>query len=91
MLRFETWLGRAACAAMAVFFAGACAWVDHSSAPTARGSMAPPARGSMAPPARGGRRGLFRPGLIDVAGLVVLALALAVARQAAGQARAGAR
>ncbi|HET9971000.1 MAG TPA: hypothetical protein VFQ68_22370 [Streptosporangiaceae bacterium] len=26
-LRFETWLGRAACAAMAVFLAGACAWV----------------------------------------------------------------
>jgi hypothetical protein len=34
---------------------------------------------------------MFRPGLIDVAGLVVLALALAVAHQAAGQARAGAR
>ena len=27
VLRFETWLGRAACAAMAVFVAGACAWV----------------------------------------------------------------
>jgi hypothetical protein len=32
---------------------------------------------------------MFRPGLIDVAGLV--ALALAVAHRAAGQARAGAR
>ena len=68
VLRFETWLGRAACAAMAVFLAGACAWVL---------ARAPGA--------------MFRPGLIDVAGLVVLALALAVARQAAGQARAGAR
>jgi hypothetical protein len=34
---------------------------------------------------------MFRPGLIDVAGLVVLALALAVAHQAAGQARVGVR
>jgi hypothetical protein len=34
---------------------------------------------------------LFRPGAIDVAGLAVLALALAVARQALRQARAGAR
>jgi len=68
VLRFETWLGRAACAAMALFLAGACAWVL---------ARAPGA--------------MFRPGLIDVAGLVVLALALAVAHQAAGQARAGAR
>jgi hypothetical protein len=67
-LRFETWLGRGACAAMAVFLAGACAWVL---------ARAPGA--------------MFRPGLIDVAGLVVLALALAVAHRAAGQARAGAR
>jgi hypothetical protein len=69
VLRFETWLGRAACAAMAVFVAGACAWVT-------------------VPP---GAYGLFRPGAIDVAGLALLTLALAVARQAAGQARAGAR
>ena len=68
VLRFEIWLGRAACAAMAAFLAGACAWVL---------ARAPGA--------------MFRPGLIDVAGLVVLALALAVAHQAAGQARAGAR
>ena len=34
---------------------------------------------------------LFHPGAIDVAGLVVMTLALAVARQAARQARAGAR
>jgi hypothetical protein len=68
VLRFETWLGRAACAAMAVFLAGACAWIL---------ARAPGA--------------MFRPGLIDVAGLVVLAVALAVAHQAAGQARAGAR
>jgi len=76
VLRFETWLGRVACAAMAVFFAGACAWV------------AAPLGASGAGRAPGA---MFRPGLIDVAGLVVLALALAVARQAAGQARAGAR
>jgi hypothetical protein len=68
LLRFETWLGRAACAAMALFLAGACAWV-FAAAPGA----------------------MFRPGAIDVAGLAVLTLALAVARQAAGQAGAGAR
>ena len=76
VLRFETWLGRAACAAMAVFLAGACAWV------------AAPLGASGAGRAPGA---MFRPGLIDVAGLVVLAIALAVARQAAGQARAGAQ
>jgi len=68
VLRFETWLGRVACAAMAVFLAGACAWVaDRSSG------------------------ALFRPGAIDVAGLVVLALALVTGRQAVSRARAGAR
>ena len=76
VLRFETWLGRAACAAMAVFLAGACAWV------------AAPLGASGAGRAPGA---MFRPGLIDVAGLVVLALALAVACQAAGQARVGVR
>ena len=67
VLRFETRLGRAACAAMAVFLAGACAWV------TARAT------------------GPFRPGTIDAAGLAVLTLALTVGRQAATQARVGAR
>ena len=54
-------------AALAVFLAGACAWV------TARAT------------------GPFRPGAIDAAGLAVLTLALTVGRQAATQARAGAR
>jgi hypothetical protein len=81
VLRFETWLGRAACAAMAVFLAGACAWV---AAPLGAALLGASGAGR-APGA------MFRPGLIDVAGLVVLALALAVAHQAAGQARAGAR
>jgi hypothetical protein len=75
VLRFETWLGRAACAAMAVFVAGACAW------------LAVPLGAFGAGPAPG----LFRPGAIDVAGLAVLTLALAVARQATVQAGAGAR
>ncbi|HEY2288730.1 MAG TPA: hypothetical protein VGH88_23550, partial [Streptosporangiaceae bacterium] len=51
VLRFETWLGRLACAAMAVFLAGTCAWVA-------------PLLGV------GGAGSLFRPGAIDVAGLV---------------------
>lgn len=68
VLRFEAGLGRAACVAMAVFCAGAGAWV------LARTPGA-----------------MFRPGLIDVAGLVVLTLALVAAHQAAGQARAGVR
>jgi hypothetical protein len=80
LLRFETWLGRAACAAMAVFFAGACAWVAPLLGVGGAGFLD-----------AGGAGSLFRPGAIDVAGLVVLILALAVARQAAGQARLGAR
>jgi hypothetical protein len=76
VLRFETWLGRVACAAMAVFLAGACAWV------------APPLGAFGAGRSAGA---LFRPGAIDVAGLVVLALALVTGRQAVSQARAGAR
>jgi len=77
VLRFETWLGRLACAAMAVFLAGTCAWVAPLLGAGALGA--------------GGAGSVFRPGAIDVAGLAVLALALAVARQAAGQARVGAR
>jgi hypothetical protein len=85
VLRFETWLGRLACAAMAVFLAGTCAWV----APLlGAGSLGAGGAGSLG---AGGAGSLFRPGAIDVAGLAVLALALAVARQAAGQARVGAR
>jgi hypothetical protein len=72
VLRFETRLGRAACAAMAVFLAGACAWV---AAPYGAGQVPGP----------------FHPGAIDAAGLVVLILGLAVGRQAAAQAGAGAR
>jgi hypothetical protein len=75
VLRFETGLGRAACAAMAVFIAGACAWLTVPLGAFGAG-RAP---------------GLFRPGAIDAAGLAVLTLALAVARQATIQARAGAR
>jgi hypothetical protein len=75
VLRFETGLGRAAGAAMAVFVAGACAWVTVPLGAFGAG-RAP---------------GLFRPGAIDVAGLAVLTVALAVARQATIQARAGAR
>jgi len=67
VLRFEARLGRAACAAMAVFLGGAGAWVI---------AWVPRP---------------YHPGTIDVAGLVVLTLSLAVARQAAGQAGAGAR
>jgi hypothetical protein len=73
VLRFETRLGRAACAAMAVFVAGACAW------------LAAPLGAGRAP------GNLFHPGAIDAAGLVVLILAMAVGRQAAAQAGAGAR
>jgi hypothetical protein len=73
VLRFETRLARAACAAMAVFVAGAWLTVPLGAFGAGR-----------AP-------GLFRPGAIDVAGLAVLTLALAVARQATIQARAGAR
>jgi hypothetical protein len=85
LLRFETWLGRAACAAMAVFFAGACAWVAPLLGVGGAGFLGAGSIGA------GGAGSLFRPGAIDVAGLVVLILALAVARQAAGQARVGAR
>jgi hypothetical protein len=85
VLRFETWLGRAACAAMAVFFAGACAWVAPLLGVGGAGFLGVGSLGA------GGAGSLFRPGAIDVAGLVVLILALAVARQAAGQARVGAR
>jgi hypothetical protein len=74
-LRFEARLGRAACAAMAVFLAGACAWV----------AVPLGAYGADRAP------GPFHSGAIDAAGLVVLILALAVGRQAAAQAGAGAR
>jgi hypothetical protein len=68
LLRFEGRLGAAACAVMAVFLGGGCAWLT--------GRPAPP--GS-----------LFRPGVIDVAGLTVMALALGVAYQAARRSRPG--
>jgi hypothetical protein len=88
VLRFETWLGRLACAAMAVFLAGTCAWVAPLLGVGGAGS---PGVGGVGSLGAGGAGSLFRPGAIDVAGLVVLTLALAVARQAAGQARADAR
>jgi hypothetical protein len=55
VLRFEAWLGRAACFVMAVFLAAAWLWMSD------------------------GDRGLFHPGIIDVAGLAVMTAALAVA------------
>ncbi len=64
LLAFETRLGIAACAVMAVFLAGCGCWV-----------------------ATGGQRNLFHAGLIDVAGIAVMALALGLARQAARAAR----
>jgi hypothetical protein len=75
VLRFEARLGRAACAAMAVFLAGACAWVA----------------GPLGAYGAGRAPGPFHSGAIDAAGLVVLILALAAGRQAAAQAGAGAR
>ena len=60
LLAFETRLGIAACAVMAVFLAGCGCWV-----------------------ATGGQRSLFHAGVIDVAGVAVMALALGLARQAA--------
>jgi hypothetical protein len=70
VLGFETRLGIAAYATMAVFLAGCCAWITDRV----------PGPGN-----------LFHPGAIDVAGVTVLTVALAVARQAARQARVGAR
>lgn len=64
LLAFETRLGIAACAVMAVFLAGCGCWV-----------------------ATGGQRNLFHAGLVDVAGIAVMALALWLARQAARTAR----
>ena len=64
LLAFETRLGIAACAVMAVFLAGCGCWV-----------------------ATGGQRNLFHAGLIDVAGIAVMALALGLARLAARTAR----
>ena len=66
VLRAETRLAVAACVAMAVFLAGACAWIADRT----------PRPGT-----------LFHAGAIDVAGLVVMTLALAVGQQAARQAR----
>jgi len=66
VLDFETRLSTAACAAMAVFLAGCCAWIVDGGP---------------------GPRNLFHAGAIDVAGAVVMTIALAGARQAARLAR----
>jgi hypothetical protein len=68
VLRVETRLAAAACVIMATFLAACCCWV---------------ATGGAARGAADGPPGLFHAGLIDVAGLAVLALALGTAQQAA--------
>jgi hypothetical protein len=68
VLRVETRLAAAACVIMATFLAACCCWV---------------ATGGAARRAADGPPGLFHAGLIDVAGLAVLALALGTAQQAA--------
>jgi hypothetical protein len=66
VLRFEAFLGTAACVAMAAFLAACCLWLGDGAA---------------------GPSNLFHAGTIDVAGVAVMAVALAVARQSAAQAR----
>jgi hypothetical protein len=66
VLRFEAFLGTAACFAMAAFLAASCLWLGDGAA---------------------GPRNLFYAGTIDVAGVAVMTLALAVARQSAARAR----
>ena len=70
VLRHQTRLAVAACAAMAVFLAAGGAWIADRT----------PRPGN-----------LFHAGAIDVAGLVVMTLALAVGQQAARRARAAGR
>jgi hypothetical protein len=76
VLAFETRLAAAACAVMILLLVGCACWV-------ATGGQ--PAGGQPG----GGQPGLFHAGLIDVAGIAVLALALAIAVQAARTARRG--
>jgi hypothetical protein len=63
VVRYLSWLARAACLAAAAFLAGATIWVVGQ---------------------RGGDAGLFRPGLVDGAELVSMAIALAVAARLTG-------
>jgi hypothetical protein len=76
VLAFETRLAAAACAVMMILLAGCSWWVATGGRPAAGLPS-------------GGQPGLFHAGLIDVAGVAVLALALAVAVQAARTARRG--
>ena len=76
VLSFETRLAAAACAVMMILLAGCSWWVATGGRPAAGLPS-------------GGQPGLFHAGLIDVAGVAVLALALAVAVQAARTARRG--
>jgi hypothetical protein len=76
VLAFETRLAAAACTVMILLLAGCSCWV-------ATGGQ--PAGGQRS----GGQPSLFHAGLIDVAGIAVLALALAIAVQAARTARRG--
>ena len=63
VVRYLSWLARAACLAAAAFLAGATIWVVGQG---------------------GGDAGLFRPGLVDGAELVSMAIALAVAVRLTG-------
>ena len=76
VLAFETRLAAAACTVMIVLLAGCSCWV-------ATGGQPAGAQRS------GGQPSLFHAGLIDVAGIAVLALALAIAVQAARTAMRG--
>ncbi len=79
VLAFETRLGTMACGVMAVFLAGCFAWIVNGGPPgSGWGWGSGPGSGS---------GGLFHAGAIDVAGAVVMALALADAGQAARVAR----
>ena len=76
VLAFETRLAAAACIVMVGLLAGCSCWVATGGQPA--GSQR-----------SGGQPSLFHAGLIDVAGIAVLALALAIAVQAARTARRG--
>ena len=74
VLAFETRLAAAACAVMTILLAGCSCWVATGGRTANSPAVA---------------TGLFHAGLIDVAGIAVLAVALAVAVQAARTARRG--
>ncbi|HEX4292257.1 MAG TPA: hypothetical protein VH021_25265 [Trebonia sp.] len=81
VLAFETRLAAVACTVMIVLLAGCSCWVATGGQPTG----GQPGGGQPG----GGQPSLFHAGLIDVAGIAVLSLALAIAVQAARTARRG--